>query len=111
MNRAACAIFFFFFSSRRRHTMLTCDWSSDVCSSDLLEMVIRGDEEGVERIADDRRKQRRQDQLPRGTFQHVSERGMEVPGHRVVEDRGLGDHAERDLRPDEQGLERWGLAR
>src|SRR5690242_1534830 len=25
---------FFFFSSRRRHTRLTCDWSSDVCSSD-----------------------------------------------------------------------------
>src|SRR4051812_8402219 len=23
-----------FFSSRRRHTRLTCDWSSDVCSSD-----------------------------------------------------------------------------
>src|SRR6267142_1348806 len=30
-------IFFFFFSSRRRHTRLTCDWSSDVCSSDLIE--------------------------------------------------------------------------
>src|SRR5690242_10014760 len=29
-------MFFFFFSSRRRHTRLTCDWSSDVCSSDLL---------------------------------------------------------------------------
>src|SRR5690242_20766137 len=27
----------FFFSSRRRHTRLTCDWSSDVCSSDLWE--------------------------------------------------------------------------
>src|SRR6266480_6959212 len=26
----------FFFSSRRRHTRLTCDWSSDVCSSDLV---------------------------------------------------------------------------
>src|SRR5690242_16617485 len=26
---------FFFFSRRRRHTRLTCDWSSDVCSSDL----------------------------------------------------------------------------
>src|SRR5690242_21953837 len=25
----------YFFSSRRRHTRLTCDWSSDVCSSDL----------------------------------------------------------------------------
>src|SRR4051812_50054174 len=29
-------LFFFFFSSRRRHTRLTCDWSSDVCSSDLV---------------------------------------------------------------------------
>src|SRR6476646_7457133 len=27
--------FFFFFSSRRRHTISLCDWSSDVCSSDL----------------------------------------------------------------------------
>src|SRR5438132_14274231 len=26
----------FFFSSRRRHTRSLCDWSSDVCSSDLL---------------------------------------------------------------------------
>src|SRR5260221_10273539 len=25
----------FFFSSRRRHTRSLCDWSSDVCSSDL----------------------------------------------------------------------------
>src|SRR5260370_14099518 len=25
----------FFFSSRRRHTRFKCDWSSDVCSSDL----------------------------------------------------------------------------
>src|SRR5256886_16537844 len=29
-------VFFFFFSSRRRHTRFDCDWSSDVCSSDLL---------------------------------------------------------------------------
>src|SRR5437016_2162444 len=29
-------VFFFFFSSRRRHTRLVSDWSSDVCSSDLL---------------------------------------------------------------------------
>src|SRR6266571_9366102 len=28
------AVTMFFFSSRRRHTRLTCDWSSDVCSSD-----------------------------------------------------------------------------
>src|SRR5207248_7521382 len=28
---------FFFFSSRRRHTRSYGDWSSDVCSSDLLD--------------------------------------------------------------------------
>src|SRR5690606_40954012 len=31
--------FFFFFSSRRRHTRFSRDWSSDVCSSDLLVFV------------------------------------------------------------------------
>src|SRR2546430_17155528 len=30
---------FFFFSSRRRHTRFDCDWSSDVCSSDLIQLV------------------------------------------------------------------------
>src|SRR2546427_5946304 len=29
-------LIFFFFSSRRRHTRFDCDWSSDVCSSDLV---------------------------------------------------------------------------
>src|SRR5256884_283970 len=29
-------MFFFFFSSRRRHTRCSRDWSSDVCSSDLI---------------------------------------------------------------------------
>src|SRR5688572_33324860 len=28
-------MYYFFFSSRRRHTRFDCDWSSDVCSSDL----------------------------------------------------------------------------
>src|SRR5260370_1068478 len=31
---SSCCVFFFF-SSRRRHTRFKCDWSSDVCSSDL----------------------------------------------------------------------------
>src|SRR6266567_6111018 len=34
--------FFFFFSSRRRHTRFDCDWSSDVCSSDLGRELDRG---------------------------------------------------------------------
>src|SRR5438045_5355904 len=37
MNCAFC----FFFSSRRRHTRCLSDWSSDVCSSDLGNVVPR----------------------------------------------------------------------
>src|SRR6266568_7142654 len=33
--------YFFFFSSRRRHTRWNCDWSSDVCSSDLSKVNAR----------------------------------------------------------------------
>src|SRR5438270_5496329 len=46
--------FFFFFSSRRRHTRFDCDWSSDVCSSDLkqqrpmLFVLNLGDDEAAE---------------------------------------------------------------
>src|SRR2546430_8251816 len=42
-----CFIFFFFFSSRRRHTRFDCDWSSDVCSSDLPNVFLMGEEVGV----------------------------------------------------------------
>src|SRR5215217_75826 len=37
-----CRYFFFFFSSRRRHTRYWRDWSSDVCSSDLLDGPAEG---------------------------------------------------------------------
>src|SRR5256886_10232412 len=33
--KVALVVMLFFFSSRRRHTRFDCDWSSDVCSSDL----------------------------------------------------------------------------
>src|SRR5205814_3811949 len=33
---SVCYCLFFFFSSRRRHTRCLSDWSSDVCSSDLI---------------------------------------------------------------------------
>src|SRR2546429_9954876 len=35
---------FFFFSSRRRHTRCSRDWSSDVCSSDLVMEDVSGKE-------------------------------------------------------------------
>src|SRR2546426_8240999 len=37
MNKMICI---FFFSSRRRHTRLQGDWSSDVCSSDLIDAQV-----------------------------------------------------------------------
>src|SRR2546430_2789440 len=34
-DKRVAAVVFFFFSARRGHTIFDCDWSSDVCSSDL----------------------------------------------------------------------------
>src|SRR5256886_13239323 len=39
MHNERLSAAFFFFSSRRRHTRFDCDWSSDVCSSDLADAV------------------------------------------------------------------------
>src|SRR5260370_24545012 len=46
---ASCAVRWFgagglFFTSRRRHTRFKCDWSSDVCSSDLSNVQQIADE-------------------------------------------------------------------
>src|SRR5260221_4694349 len=50
-----CAVSLFFFSSRRRHTRSLCDWSSDVCSSDLRAVeasrVVRIEAEDYHRTA------------------------------------------------------------
>src|SRR5256886_15544452 len=57
-----------FFSSRRRHTEFDCDWSSDVCSSDLIAAAVRRlppeyyQKRGA---ALDRALRRRRDHLPR----------------------------------------------
>src|SRR5260370_317106 len=48
--------FFFFFSSRRRHTRFKCDWSSDVCSSDLIPSALRPEE--VQRVLEVTREDR-----------------------------------------------------
>src|SRR2546427_8225984 len=42
MLRCKVRFYLFFFSSRRRHTRFDCDWSSDVCSSDLITSSLRG---------------------------------------------------------------------
>src|SRR5207237_6078216 len=42
----------FFFSSRRRHTRFKCDWSSDVCSSDLASLTFEETDGGTDVILD-----------------------------------------------------------
>src|SRR6267142_5311968 len=65
--------FFFFFSSRRRHTRLTCDWSSDVCSSDLELPAASGPD------AKDREAERiLAKRLPRGELWALDERGTQT---------------------------------
>ena len=39
-----------FFSSRRRHTRSVCDWSSDVCSSDLITYGSRATSGAIEAV-------------------------------------------------------------
>src|SRR3989475_6829022 len=58
---------FFFFSSRRRHTRFDCDWSSDVCSSDLRERAAarRPDPRRHRQARDDRAGRRRSAQARR----------------------------------------------
>src|SRR5256885_10394568 len=64
---ALTAYCMFFFSSRRRHTRLQGDWSSDVCSSDLVTIL------------------EKQNRL--GGHAHTVD--VEVDGHCVAIDAGL----------------------
>src|SRR5690348_293386 len=48
-RRVNAGVKWFFFSSRRRHTRWTGDWSSDVCSSDLLAQILAIHEGFVQR--------------------------------------------------------------
>src|SRR3712207_7636455 len=91
---------FFFFSSRRRHTRYWRDWSSDVCSSDLVHL----------------RRHRR-----RPHHRHHADRPAEVvpgrpadrgdPAHRRDwRDRrgaGRGVHRSEERRVGEEGRTRW----
>src|SRR6267143_6644089 len=98
----------FFFSSRRRHTRWNCDWSSDVCSSDLV----------VAAVGDDDDRLGRGKKRGRPALSRRSRRGIELDGlgQPVVEQeraagegdlRGLAGHLALLLR--ERGHDLGGL--
>src|SRR6266536_2324416 len=84
--------FFFFFSSRRRHTRSTRDWSSDVCSSDLLTPA-KADDDAV--TADVHAPRLRGDQEVRRALEHdlpdLGETARDVRAHHDL--RVLGEEA------------------
>src|SRR5207237_6692483 len=84
-------VFFFFFSSRRRHTRFKCDWSSDVCSSDLTIATIDYelcDERGV--CIDSSR--------TTGPLAYLHGRGVLVPGlEDALEGRSPGERFQIEI--------------
>src|SRR5439155_16688034 len=71
----------FFFSSRRRHTRWPRDWSSDVCSSDLLHTLREhdeGDHEEYEAERDQRRQVEIADRLGELVRQRRRDRGSRL---------------------------------
>src|SRR5689334_25313976 len=83
---------FFFFSSRRRHTRWNCDWSSDVCSSDLRNRLAVADirehagEDREPGLGSDRRHDaalRHEAQQPHGLVEHRLAAGIRSEERRV----------------------------
>src|SRR5256886_5109195 len=83
---------FFFFSSRRRHTRFDCDWSSDVCSSDLQslrQLQIRGAGiSGPYQLA--------ADMLPGTEYLRVETRDLQNP-ERAVTTQGLNRFVDYEI--------------
>src|SRR2546430_13084140 len=98
---------FFFFSSRRRHTRFDCDWSSDVCSSDLAACPSRGSSaphscacrgRGFQRRAPPHARGRRQALAPSAPVRDVQERASGSEERRVGEEgrfRWAPDHLKK----------------
>src|SRR5690242_21180343 len=99
--------FFFFFSSRRRHTRLTCDWSSDVCSSDLARTLgslprpgrrlsgdgVRRGDEGIGAMVDVQQRALGAFEIGRASCR---ERGVDLGGRRIIKKKKK-NHCNSDI--------------
>src|SRR2546429_3336075 len=90
----------FFFSSRRRHTRCSRDWSSDVCSSDLLQ---RGGARGGARPNDVSQCEGRGAcrGRPKGWSEHDGTYGRDRNDHPIPGSRS------EERRVGEEGRSRW----
>src|SRR2546430_6331971 len=76
-------LLFFFFSSRRRHTRFDCDWSSDVCSSDLEHWL-----NGEKLLEFDLGTARMDSCLAKSKFRSLPWFGERRRGHIILQDHG-----------------------
>src|SRR5947207_14875571 len=106
----------FFFSSRRRHTRSLCDWSSDVCSSDLVGPPVVGDRA---RRADDQQEDEQPllieeaaEQLSaRGQERRLLEVGGQVDLHHAADERQPGqEQRSEERRVGKEWRSRWAPA-
>src|SRR5690606_25765585 len=70
--------------SRRRHTRFSRDWSSDVCSSDLIDITCEAQNELMRQINDSMKEYETE-----AIFEYVFKRnGAEYPGFPSIQGRG-----------------------
>src|SRR2546430_11170595 len=81
-----------FFSSRRRHTRFDCDWSSDVCSSDLKQ----------QRAADQAREERQEK-----ARQEAEERRLKAEEKRQQEEKEHREKRSEERRVGKECRSRW----
>src|SRR6266478_8429395 len=91
---------FFFFSSRRRHTRFDCDWSSDVCSSDLVEVDVEPDGREADRRVLGHAQRPSEVEIALRSELPAPHRDLEggghgPKGHAGAGDRGLKEHVPR----------------
>src|SRR2546427_10243356 len=75
---------FFFFSSRRRHTRFDCDWSSDVCSSDLPWRPQPPCQVRHQPQAEQGAQQRRQQERPLRSEERRVGKSVDLGGRRII---------------------------
>src|SRR5688572_33237781 len=88
--------FFFFFSSRRRHTRFDCDWSSDVCSSDLFKTVVDYPSDREEVAVVDRSLEGAPD-IERSEERRVG-KSVDLGGRRIIKKKKKKEKSEREWR-------------
>src|SRR6266568_3344210 len=74
----------FYFSSRRRHTRWNCDWSSDVCSSDLTRAGPRRARGGAARVQAETRGGGTRPSAMAGRKSVVQGKSVDLGGRRII---------------------------